>query len=496
MVLGYFFYAGGIITSKLKELYEAAIKNVQEMGMKVVFTVCDQKGVHRSLFNTLGMTPENPSFEINGERVHFFYDSPHLLKSLRNTLLKYDIKIGGKVISWEYIQKFFTIDHGQKIRLAPKLTKRYMCEDGFSKMQVSLATQVMSGTVAAGIYTHSITHLLPQEAVHTAEFVQQVDKLFDCFNSIRKYHFKNVFGGIHSDSCHMGFIREITKYIKSLEICTPPHVQIYCVDGWLINLASLQALWQDLQCYEVKYLLTRRLNQDCLENLFGKLRLRGGNCDHPTAYSFSRALKSIVNNNFLQVPLFNNSNCEIDESLFSDVTLACENNFPAPNFDDSDTEDSFTDDLSLTEVNGLVYIVGWTCRKFLKSHACEICREELLDSKGDLDCIKIFCHYKAEERLESPFGRLTVPSNSCLQHFKEVESIVRSSIENALLSNRISQNLMTRVQNHTFATPLQLCSTQLVSTIHLIYIRLKFVYTFKWKNRGQFTKSHRKIGNC
>ena len=86
MVLGYFFYSGGINTSKLKELYEAGIKKVQEMGMKVVFTVCDQEGVHRSLFKTLGMTPEDPSFEINGERIHFFYDTPHLLKSLRNTL--------------------------------------------------------------------------------------------------------------------------------------------------------------------------------------------------------------------------------------------------------------------------------------------------------------------------------------------------------------------------------------------------------------------------
>ena len=300
-----------------------------------------------------------------------------------------------------------------------------MCEDGFSKMRVSLAAQVMSGTVAAGIYMHAITHLLPQEATHTAEFVQQVDKLFDCFNSVHKYHFKQVLGGISSDSCHMGFIGEITKYIKSLEICTPPHVQIHCIDGWLINLASLQALWQDLQCYEVKYLLTRRLNQDCLENLFGKLRLRGGSCDHPTAFAFSKALKSVVNNDLFQSPLLSNRNCEIDESLFPDVTLQCETDFPAPEFDDFDTEDSFTDNLPLAEVNGLVYVVGWTCRKFLKSHACEICREQLVDSKGNLDSSKLFCHFKAEERSEYLFGGLTLPSNPCLQHFK-VESLVRS----------------------------------------------------------------------
>ena len=203
-------------------------------------------------------------------------------------------------------------------------------------------------------------------------------------------------------------------------------------------------------------------------------------------------MKSVVNNDLFQGPLFSNDNCEINETLFPDVTLHCETNIPAPDFGDSDTEDSFADNLPVAEVNGLIYIAGWTCRKFLKSHACEICREQLVDSKGDLDSSKIFCHFKAEERPESLFGGLTLPSNLCLQHFKEVESIVRSSIEKAMLSNRISQNLMIRLQNHTFVTPLQLCSTQLVSAIHLIYVRLKVFYTLKWRNRRQFTKVYKK----
>lgn len=89
---------------------------------------------------------------------------------------------------------------------------------------------------------HSIAGLLPQQALHAAEFIHQVDKLFDCFNSIRPYNFKKVLGGVSSYSCHIEFIEEITKYIKSFEICSPPHVHVYCIDGWLINLASLRGL--------------------------------------------------------------------------------------------------------------------------------------------------------------------------------------------------------------------------------------------------------------
>ena len=191
MVLGFFFYSGGINTCKIKELYDASIKKVQETGMKVMFTVCDQEGVHRSLFRTLGMTPENPSFEVNDEKVNFFFDPPHLLKSLRNTLLKYNIKIGGKIISWDHIKQFFAKDHDMKLRLPPKLTKRHMCVDSFSKMRVNLATQVMSRTVAAGMLTHSVAGSLPHAVSHTADFVYEVDKLFDCFNSNQRYHYKN-----------------------------------------------------------------------------------------------------------------------------------------------------------------------------------------------------------------------------------------------------------------------------------------------------------------
>ena len=138
----------------------------------------------------------------------------------------------------------------------------------------------------------------------------------------------------------MEFIEKTIAYIKSFEVCAPPHVHIHCLEGWLINLASLRALWQDLQSYEVNYLLTRRLNQDCLENLFGKLRIRVGNCDHRNAYNFMITLKSVVNNNLLQAPF--SGNCEIDESHFEDITSNCESDFPSSSYDiESDEEDFF-----------------------------------------------------------------------------------------------------------------------------------------------------------
>ena len=133
VILGYLFYSGGINTCKLKELYEMLIKKVKETGFKVLFTVCDQDGVHRSLFKTLCMSKDNLTYNVDGEKVHFFYDSSQLLRSLRNTFLKYNIRTGGNIISWEHIKHLYLTDNAQKFRLAPKLTFRHMCEEGFSK---------------------------------------------------------------------------------------------------------------------------------------------------------------------------------------------------------------------------------------------------------------------------------------------------------------------------------------------------------------------------
>ena len=424
-------------------------------------------------------------------RRYIFFYSPHLLKSFRNTLLKYDINIGERKISWDYIRQFFEKDQQQKIRLAPKLTEKHICVEGFSKMRANLAAQVMSRTVAAGIYTHSVSGTLPQKAIHTAEFVEKVDSLFDCFNSSSKTHYKSVLSAVSADSCHIAFISKIKDYILSLKVCTPPHVRIHCVDGWLINLAALEALWLHLQSYQVKYLLTRRLNQDCLENLFARLRVRFGNCDHPTAYNFLKGLKSVIINDFSHFS--RTSNCEADESYFLDVTSDDREPDLPPSDTDSETEES-VENMPPAEVNALVYVAGWTCKKFLKTHNCQVCRELLLDVSQQLDSNnKIFCLLKANySKSDNTFGGLSIPNSSVIEHFKEVEGLLRPSLEKAMLGKRVSQMLLSKLNNHVFKAPLHLCSTQLTKTIHLIYIRLKIFYTVKWRNREQSRPKLRK----
>ena len=245
----------------------------------------------------------------------------------------------------------------------------------------------------------------------------------------------------------------------------------------------------------MKYLLTRRLNQDCLENLFAKLRNKFGNCDHPTVYNFTKGLKSVLINDLLQGPSFLSSNCEADESQFLDLSSTWESDSPlTPESEsDSETEDLVVNDIPVAEMNALVYVVGWTCCKFLKNHSCQYCKSHLLDEnkKFDRHQFKIFTFFKAESSSASAFGGLSVPNENVIKHFSEVEAVLSSTLERALLGKRVSQVLLSKLTNHYFINPLPLCSSHLTKSIHLICTRLKIFYTLKWRNKATPKRTNR-----
>lgn len=80
-------------------MVQTAVTKVQDTDLNVKFIVSDQDPVHRSMFKSLGVTKERPSFSVDNHEVHVFSYSPHLLKSLRNTLRKHEIRIGSDIVS-------------------------------------------------------------------------------------------------------------------------------------------------------------------------------------------------------------------------------------------------------------------------------------------------------------------------------------------------------------------------------------------------------------
>ena len=60
--------------------------------------VCDQGATNQQLFRILGVTVARPVASINSQKIMFMFDVPHLLKNVRNNLMKHDFEINGNVV--------------------------------------------------------------------------------------------------------------------------------------------------------------------------------------------------------------------------------------------------------------------------------------------------------------------------------------------------------------------------------------------------------------
>ena len=89
------------------------------------------------------------------------------------------------------------------------------------------------------------------------------------------------FGHAFNDSSdHHAFIRESLDFLSKQRTIEGKELQ--CIHGWKISIIALFGLWQHLKKEEkFQFILTGRLNKDCVENLFSIIRGKGGFHDNP-----------------------------------------------------------------------------------------------------------------------------------------------------------------------------------------------------------------------
>ena len=193
----------------------------------------------------------------------------------------------------------------------------------FKATCVCLATQVLSRSVAAGLNTHVSIGKLPSTVVHTAEFISKWNDIFDSVNRRTFQACEELKRPVKTTSPHLSFWMDVIEWIKGVHFNTSR--TSHCLVGWRLTLRAILGLMQDFQSIKgFKFLLTSRLNQDCLENLFALLRQKRGNRDNPDPNQF-RFIFRQIQCNFLISPS-SSANCVPDfDSLLltlSDINKA------------------------------------------------------------------------------------------------------------------------------------------------------------------------------
>lgn len=124
--LGFFYFHKSIKSEILCKMISDCFTKLKDSGFIPKFVICHQDTTNRSVFNKFCITSYSPSLLHNGDDIYFFFDTPHLLKSIRNNLMKYDFKVDNKIISWKYVVDFYKRDSSMYLRLAPKLHDQHV----------------------------------------------------------------------------------------------------------------------------------------------------------------------------------------------------------------------------------------------------------------------------------------------------------------------------------------------------------------------------------
>ena len=94
-------------------------------------------------------------------------------------------------------------------------------------------------------------------------------------------------------SGHLSFLKESLEFLDKVK--TSHSVELPCIFGWKFCIQSLLGLWEYLKTEQsFQFILTSRINQDCVENLFSIIHGFGGHRDNPDVEQLKSSFKYVV----------------------------------------------------------------------------------------------------------------------------------------------------------------------------------------------------------
>lgn len=415
-IVGHIVSSSAIPGIKLETIVMSIIDKCFDSGIKVKAIVCDQGSNNRWFYKKLNISSENTYFTRNRQQIYCFFCICHLIKSCRNCLMDNKLQTECGTTKWSVINELYEIDQGEYgnsvTRMLPKITANHVHPNTFAKMKVSYATQILSHSVAAAIRTTVTLAKFSEEVSEfvesTAEFCEKFNNLFDIFNSQKRFGgsiYKSAFTKNNKDQEY--FLMNMVSYIKNIKILTKNSKggkkTVYVFNGLLLNIMALINMSNDIfNTYnDVEYILTRRLNQDILENLFAIIRGKGGYNRYPSVREFNYHLRCFMNMKTIDpqsVSKYANTLCDADlvieservndviKSLNFDDLENYENQIEE-NFDFHNNEDNFIHNKENIDENkekvdissnSRSYFIGYVVHKVNNKINCKICKEKLL----------------------------------------------------------------------------------------------------------------------
>ncbi|XP_071578674.1 uncharacterized protein [Temnothorax nylanderi] len=280
-----------------KSILLEGIKLMHNAGYRVVVVVSDMG--NKGLWGELNISPTNYFFKhpVTKLNIYVFADVPHLLKLLRNWYFDNGLRLGGcsELFTTSVLQDIVNFSKTGDLPVAHLLTQQILDVRSSARQNVKPAARIWSNSVAKAIKWAGDKGLLKHEEYRKySDFVYRVNNWFDVQNSSCQYGSHPGVNGFGVDLTKQeDALQFMNLYIENIRVGNRKDLMPF-QKGILISNASLLDLFQDLTTQypaNVKYLLTRRLQQDILENFFSYVRGMGATKDNPSAYDFRYRLR-------------------------------------------------------------------------------------------------------------------------------------------------------------------------------------------------------------
>ena len=357
--------------------------------------------------------------------------------------------------------------------------------ESYSAMRVNLAAQVLSHSVAAGISTLVCLKYLPECASDTAQFIEHFDALFNTFNS-RVFRSLQRLGHAFNDSSgHHPFLQKSLNFLENIK--TLEGKELPCIFGWKLCTQALLGLWEYLKGENFQYILTSRLNQDCIENLFSIIRGKGGHQDNPDPQQFKDAFKYVVGDK-LFVQSYKSS-CKIDhDKILLDITSVALGKYIKPmpeNIEkppETDVAMLLKPPIELPEENVATYLAGYLLCK-LPVDECQVCSAELKISHLPPTSEGLSVYELLRNKTYQEAGCLIYPSPTMTKFVLSLEKTFCAIFEQIIYMLYILTRLCKSVEEYCQCVTCEnlQCSIRLKNMTKL-YMKVRFFHALKQIN--------------
>lgn len=252
-----YYFVTKLNSEERADLISQVISAVSSTGAKIITLTFDGLASNFAACQRLGASIQMNKLEayirspFDGSKIYTTPDACHMMKLIRNFIAsEKEFHNGlGEKIEWCFFEKLENHRISNNL-FTHKLTKRHIQWDR-AKMDVRLAAQTLSNSVA-----ESFDYLSRQgdpEFVHsgpTAEFVRNINNMFDVLNTKRKRSeslFKNPVNKENSNEIFTFFDR-MTNFIKGLKLNGSDILKSRKrtgFKGFLISMMNIKNLYDD-----------------------------------------------------------------------------------------------------------------------------------------------------------------------------------------------------------------------------------------------------------